>query len=136
MSRFRSPAITQAALALVLGDEFDLRESLALLGGSFAQPTTRPLGYAFLKQHWDTLVDRLTPQRAMMLPLSAVSFCDEAHRSDLESFFAERQQKLPGGPRLYAQALERLTLCVKRVAAERPSVASFLREQPAAQPKS
>ena len=46
----------------------------------------------------------------------------------METFFKERSPKLPGGPRILAQASERADLCRAYVAAQQPSVDAFLKK--------
>ena len=57
-----------------------------------------------------------------------VSFCDEPHQRDMEAFFKDRSPKLPGGPRMLAQATEEIELCRAYVAAQQPSVDAFLKK--------
>jgi hypothetical protein len=60
-------------------------------------------------------------------PHFAVPFCDEAHGKEMADYFHDRSPKLPGGPRLLAQALEEIELCRAYVGAQQPSVTAFLK---------
>jgi len=47
----------------------------------------------------------------------------------VEAFFRERAPRYPGGPRLLAQTLERITLCAAFKDRQQASLAAFLGRQ-------
>ncbi|MBX3157857.1 MAG: M1 family metallopeptidase [Deltaproteobacteria bacterium] len=126
MAGFRDPAIVKAALPLVLGDDFDPRESLALLWGALGHDETSELAYAFLKDNLDKLLARLPRDSGASFIGAGSSFCDAAHRADVEAFFKDRAPTWLGGPRGLAQTLERMDLCIVRTAARKAPAAAFL----------
>jgi alanyl aminopeptidase len=123
---FQDPAIVKAALPIVLSDEFDNRESLAIFGGVSQSAKTRDLGYDFVKQNWDALTAKLPTDMQSNAPFIAAGYCDIGHRQDVDSFFKERSTKFTGGPRILAQVLGGIDLCVAYKKAQEPSVAEFL----------
>jgi alanyl aminopeptidase len=128
IGEFKDPAIAKSALALVSGNEFDPRESMEIVWGFTGEKATRQLAWDFLKAHFDDLVKRMSAEQMAYSPYIGVSFCDEAHQRDMEAFFKDRSPKLPGGPRILAQASERGDLCRAYVAAQQSSVDSFLKK--------
>jgi len=54
------------------------------------------------------------------------SFCDADSRQQFASFFEERSKQFLGGPRTYAQMIEKIRLCEARVETQRADVAQFL----------
>lgn len=126
---FDDPALVRAALAKVLSDEFDLRESISIVGGVLGNWKTRELAYAFVKENYDTLAARMRSDEFQLVFHLPGTFCDAAHRADAASFFAERAARVDGGPRSLEQALERVDLCVARQARHLPSVIEFLKKQ-------
>ena len=128
MGEFKDPAIAKTALTIVAGNEFDPRESMDILWGLSGEAETRQLAWDFLKTHFDELVKRLSAEQMSYTPYIAISFCDEQHQREMETFFKDRSPKLPGGPRLLAQASERSDLCRAYVAAQQPSVEAFLKK--------
>lgn len=56
MGNFRDAALVERNLQLVLGDEFDFLESIRLLFGALAEPATRELAYAWVKENFDPLL--------------------------------------------------------------------------------
>jgi alanyl aminopeptidase len=133
LGAFRNPEIARAAMALVLTKEFDAREaSFALLAGSLEYPETRELPFQFVKQNIDKLLE-VVPREAgtdfaSFLPFSGATFCDASHRAEVEAFFADRVKSYNGGPRVLAQVLEGIDLCIAERKALGPELAAFLKQ--------
>jgi cytosol alanyl aminopeptidase len=125
---FPDPEIVKIAMPIVLTDEFDSRQSLAIIGGVEQSPNTRDLAYAFVKQNWDALTAKLPTDMQADAPSIAVGYCDRAHRQDVEAFFKDRSTKFTGGPRILAQVLEGIDLCIAYKQEQAPSVAEFLKQ--------
>ncbi len=128
LGQFHDPALLADALAIVLTDEFDARDSvrLFLYGGDFdTQDTT----FAFVEKNFDKLVERLPSEYRADVVDAAASFCDEAHRARAEAFFKDRMAKINGGPRRLEQALEAVSVCMAGKKAEEPSLTAFLKKR-------
>jgi alanyl aminopeptidase len=126
LGSFRDPAILKAALAIVLTDEFDNRESVGILFAARDFSETRDLDYDFVKQNWDALIAKLPTDYGAFLPFVADGYCNESHRADAEAFFTGRATKYAGGPRNLAQVLEGISLCSANKDANEPGVIEFL----------
>jgi hypothetical protein len=63
------------------------------------------------------------------LAFSFVALCDDARKPEIQASFAPKIEKLDGGPRVMAQALEAMSLCSAQRKAETPGVEAFLRRQ-------
>ena len=129
MGRFIEPAMVAQALALVLTDEFELREALGLLQGAFGEPRTRELGFAFIKEHFDEITNKLPEAYRPFMAFTFVSLCDDSRKPEIEAFFTPKIAKIEGGPRVMKQALELLSLCSAQRKAEAPGVEAFLKRQ-------
>jgi alanyl aminopeptidase len=127
LAAFREPALAQRALGLMLDERFDPREIDELPRVSAHWPTTRTVAWDYVKTHFDALTKRLSAETMSAYTALPAAFCDEAHRAEGQAFFAPRVASLPGGPRELEQSLEKASLCVKLVAVQGPSVASFLK---------
>ena len=125
---FENPAIIKVAMPIVLTDEFDNRESLAILVAVSQSAKTRDLAYDFVKQNWDALTTKLPTDMQAYAPQIAAGYCDAGHRQDVDSFFKDRSTKYTGGPRTLAQVLEGIDLCVAYKQAQQPSVVEFLQQ--------
>jgi alanyl aminopeptidase len=123
-----NPAIIKVAMPIGLTDEFDNRESLAILVAASQSAKTRDLAYDFVKQNWDALTAKLPTDSAAFAPYVAAGYCDTGHRGDVEAFFKDRSTKFTGGPRILAQVLEGIDLCVAYKQAQEPSVTEFLQQ--------
>jgi cytosol alanyl aminopeptidase len=125
---FQDPAIIKVAMPIMLTDEFDSRESLAIVLGVSQSAKTRDLAYNFVKQNWDALTAKLPTDMQSNAPYIAAGYCDIGHRQDVDSFFKGRSTQFTGGPRILAQVLEGIDLCVAYKKAQEPSVAEFLQQ--------
>jgi alanyl aminopeptidase len=124
---FQDPEIINTALPLALSGEFDVRESLNILFAPSERRQTRDLAYDFVKQNWDLMVAKLPTDTGAYAPYVAAGYCDAEHRKDAESFFAGRSTKFTGGPRILAQVLEGIDLCIAYKNAQQASVTEFLK---------
>jgi alanyl aminopeptidase len=127
LAAFREPALVRRAHALALGDDFDVREGSILLDAGLTAPATRRLAFETVKAAYDRLAARLPKMDVAYLVYSGVDPCDPALVPEVKSFFGARTPKLPGGERVYAQAIEELELCVEKKAAQGPGLTSFLK---------
>lgn len=123
---FQQPEIAKAAFSILLSDEFDVRQSIAILLVAHDSPKTRDLLYDFVKQNWDALMGRFPSDWGASMPSVANSFCDEQHRHDAADFFEGRSTKYKGGPRHLSQTLESIDLCVAYKKTQQPSLTQFL----------
>ena len=125
LSSFRDPAAARAAYALMLSDDFDIRESIAVL--DYASVDNEDVQWSFVKENYDRLVQRVPAEAQTSLVRVGDRFCDEEHRADYEAFFKERAARITGGARRAAQALETIQLCIARRKALDPSLSAFLK---------
>jgi alanyl aminopeptidase len=131
LGAFGNPEIAKQRLAILLTDEFDIREVL----GSFSRasgPETRRLPFEFVKQNLDALLKKLPREVgsdfAGYLPGVGSGFCTASDRADLEAFFQPKVDQYAGGQRILAQTLERIDLCIARRRALGASLAEFLKK--------
>ena len=129
MGDFEDPKIVAQAMQLVLTDEFELRESLGLLQGGFANRHTRTAAYAFVKEHFDAITDKLPSQYRPYMAYTVVALCDDAKKPEIDAFFTPKIEKMDGGARIMKQALEAMSLCAAQRKAQSPSVVAFLNKQ-------
>jgi alanyl aminopeptidase len=86
---------------------------------------TRERAWQWLREHFDAVFARVAPTRAGSAPWYAAGFCTEEKAVEVEAFFGERIESMPGGPRNLRGALEAIRLCAARVEAQRESAAAF-----------
>ena len=122
----RQPALAERARALSLDARLRVNEVTDPLGVQLSMPETRADAWAFMQAHFDEIFARVATTRAGYAPWYVSGFCSEAQAAEVESFFAERIEALPGGPRNLAGALEAIRLCAARAEAQRESANAFL----------
>ena len=123
---FPQPEISNAAFSTLLTDEFDVRQSIAILIAASDSPKTRDLAFDFVKHNWDALIAKFPADWGAFMPFVAGAFCDEQHRQDAASFFEGRSTKYKGGTRNLTQTLEGIDLCAAYKKAQQPSLTQFL----------
>jgi alanyl aminopeptidase len=129
MGSFIDPKIVEQAMAIILTDEFELREASGLLQGGFAERRTRLAAFNFVKQHFDEISNKLPEPYRPYMAFTFVALCDDTKKAEIEAFFKPKIEKLDGGPRVMAQALEQLSLCAAARKAQTPGVVAFLKRQ-------
>jgi hypothetical protein len=82
-----------------------------------------------MKTNFAALAARAPRDAPAFWPRWAGNLCSEAERADVEQFFRERAPRYAGGPRLLAQTLERIALCVTFKDRQQASLSAFLRRQ-------
>jgi aminopeptidase N len=124
---FIDPALTKRALDLVLGTEFDLRESKNILWNVLYTRETRELGWAFVTEHVDELLARSRSDEAGWFIGGLAGFsCDTAHRDRAAALFESRVAALDGARYALDQGLEQSAQCIAAQARLAPSAAKFL----------
>jgi cytosol alanyl aminopeptidase len=131
LGHFRDPQLAERSLKFAFDGTFDARMSMRLFFGPAGEPAVRKLPYEYLKRHYDTVVAKLPTgigtDYAAELPRLASAFgCSESDRREVEQFFATRMQKVQGGPRSLANALETIQLCAAGKPAAEQSLRIFL----------
>jgi alanyl aminopeptidase len=115
LASVRSPELSKAALALVFDPKLHVIEATSPLWGQLDQPEHREATWAWVKDHFDEIVSRISAHhgKAQLIDMGG-QFCDEAHAKDVEAFFKDRVAQIEGGPRVLAGTLESIRLCAKK----------------------
>jgi len=127
LGSFRDPAIARSALALILDPAHDYREAIQIAWGQPGTPQGSARTFEFIKANFDALVARAPRDAAAWYPRMMGGFCSSADRAEVENFFRDRASKYAGGPRILAQALERISLCAAFKQQQQASLSRFLR---------
>jgi alanyl aminopeptidase len=124
------PVLVRQQLPLVLDPSTDTREVMWMLFGPSQEPETREVVYAFVKENYDALAARMPEALVGNLARVGGAYCDAEHRKDVAAFFTERNARTASGPRVLAQVLERVDLCVALKEAQGASIDAFLSKGP------
>jgi aminopeptidase N len=132
MGSSSDPRIARETMQLALKPDFDLRESSTLIFGPTGVPETRSLPFEFVKANYDALVARVPAGSTFgfgeFLPFVGGAFCDEQSAEAVKAFFEPKVDRFPGTKRNLAQTLESIRICTAYTAAQRDSVAEFLKK--------
>jgi cytosol alanyl aminopeptidase len=123
---FRTPAILKRALALPLDPGLDARDAMPALWAATGYPETREQAFAFIKENFDVLAERLPREYPADFVWFGVAVCDETRRDEVLGFFKDRAPKYVGGARSLNLALEALRTCSLRRKTQTPYVEAFL----------
>jgi len=126
LGSFRDPALVEAALGLLLSDDFDIREATQIARTLSKEARSGDAAYEFMKRNFDALVKRSHRNAAARFPTWGAQLCDEGRRADMEAFFRERIGAFDGGPRILAQTVETINLCAAFKGAQQASLIDFL----------
>lgn len=129
LSQTNSRELVEQNLALVLTDGFEIREAMRLLWGAAGDFRTRATAFSFVEKNWEGLIARLPKDAGAGLVWVSGGACDEKERDAARAFFEGRSTKYLGGPRVFAQAMEGIDLCVAWRARHRASAATFFEKR-------
>jgi alanyl aminopeptidase len=121
----RDPALVARALDLALDPQLRKNERLVTLEPLLRSLDTRDLAWSWLETHFDRLAPLLPDRFGGRIPRS-LTLCDSQRIQTVRAFFAPRIDKLTGGPRNLAQAVERAEQCIQLVAAQRDSIQRYV----------
>ncbi|HJL14497.1 MAG TPA: M1 family metallopeptidase [Sandaracinaceae bacterium LLY-WYZ-13_1] len=117
--------LAQRALSLSLDARLRVNEVTDPLTTQLSMPETRGAAWDWMRDHFDEVFDRVATTRAGYAPWYVSGFCSTRRAEEVEAFFGERIEALPGGPRNLRGALEAIRLCAARVEAQRASAQAF-----------
>ncbi len=127
LGEFVDPDLASRSLALVLGHDLDLRESIGILHGVLGHRETRDLALAFLAAHLDELLARMRDDDAGgFLTALAGQFCDPERRAAVARLAVGRAEKIDGAAPRVARSLEQSDQCIAQVQRELPALRRVL----------
>jgi aminopeptidase N/puromycin-sensitive aminopeptidase len=89
---------------------------------------TREQTWAYIKSHWDTLHNLLTPELGGILVGSTSAFCSAEARDDVQSFFASH--KVPSADRALKHSVESINGCIELRKLQEPNLDQWIASQP------
>jgi aminopeptidase N len=127
LGSFYDPAIVDKALAIVLGTEFDLRDTRGILFGVLGHRETRDLGIAFVTAHLDELLARMRDDEAAgQLGALAGWFCDRDRRAKMAALVTPRAPRFGGAENAVTRELEQADQCIAYVERQLPALRRVL----------
>src|SRR6202023_460169 len=122
LAYFDDPPLVQRGLERALTDEIRGQDTGFYLRGFLVNRATNVRAWAFVKQHWATLLPKLSISGADAgLVASLTSFCDAGARDDIKSFFGAH--RLPSAARALDQTVELINNCIALLETQTPALA-------------
>jgi aminopeptidase N len=128
LADFRDPALLDRALEYSLTPKLRSQDASMFFSRFLRQEAARPRAWAFLKQHWNQLKDKVAIFGGDTGIAGALgSFCDAASRDDITAFFAAHP--LPAATRTLGQTVERINSCIAMREKQAPLVEQWLQQR-------
>jgi aminopeptidase N len=128
LTAFRDAALIARTLELVRSGAIQKQDSGSVLGNLIDDPYAQAQVWAYLKEHWDELKTRVTPQSlAWRFIPNLGSMCDATTADEVRVFFAVPERHIEGGDRALQQAVENIDLCAKMKASQSANASAWLR---------
>jgi alanyl aminopeptidase len=108
------PARAARAREVVLDERLAATEVRVVLREQMSSPVLRADAWAWLETRFDDFAARVPEWTLGRLAGYGGRFCDASGRGRVEALFGPRIERLPGGPRTLATALEEIALCTAR----------------------
>jgi alanyl aminopeptidase len=129
LAEVRDPARQRAALALLIDQRADIRETMDMLDAA-SLPANRLVAQQFFREHQDSILARL-PKDETTEPLAGyarvfTSTCKADQREAIAAYVLRTFGKLPGGELVVKQELEEMDQCIARRAVLEPELRAWL----------
>jgi aminopeptidase N len=124
---FRAAPLRERALAIVVGHEFDLRDSSGIIRRALFDRESREPTWSWLQQQFDGIVARMREDESMWLFASVPrAFCDDTHRQAVDAFLSARAKTHTGAPHVVEEALESVKTCAASWTRNKGAIDAFL----------
>jgi len=108
----RDPKRVRDALALMLDDRLDVRDTEYIYHPALGHPAQRAVVEAYARDNLDKILARVPVETAARHVKLFTSACDGARRDEIAALAQQRFASFPGGQRTVAQAVETLDQCI------------------------
>ena len=126
LATFPDPQLAAEGFALSLAPGTDSREADTMFLAALDEDTGSLAAWKFMTENYDAIISKMPRESTGFTPYFGSGFCDAGRRREVDDFFKNRVEKLPGGPRNLAHVLETIDLCIAARAAQEASVREFL----------
>ena len=107
----RDEGLAARARELSLDPRLRRNEVMSVLWSQMRHPATREAAWAWFREHFEQLAERVTFEAMGWSPWLASGLCRADAAEQVRAFFQPYLEKMPGAPRHLAGTLEALRLC-------------------------
>jgi aminopeptidase N len=127
LAQFSQANLAERTIALVDAGKVRQQEYPLLFGVLLANAHTQDAAWAYLKEHWSDLAEKVTSFGGRGAVSALGTFCSEEKRADVAQFF--QQHPAPGAQRTVNQSLERIDNCIEFKKLQQQNMDSWLQLQ-------
>jgi aminopeptidase N len=111
LAQFSQANLAERTLALVDAGKVRQQQYPLLFSVLLANTHTQDVAWAYLKEHWSDLAEKVTSFGGRGAVSTLGNFCSDERRTDVAQFF--QQHPAPGAQRTVNQSLERIDNCIE-----------------------
>jgi aminopeptidase N len=127
LAQFSQVNLAERTIALVDAGKVRQQVYPLLFGVLLGNTHTQDAAWAYLKDHWSDLAEKVTSFGGRGAVSALGNFCSEEKRADVAQFF--REHPAPGAQRTVNQSLERIDNCIEFKKLQQQNMDSWLRLQ-------
>jgi len=124
LTQFHSPVLAVRTLEYAVSGQVRNQDSWILLAIELSQRETRDLAWAWMQKNWDKVKAQFTTASGANVVSATGSFCTQARRDEVASFFATH--KVDAADRTLAKALDSIDACIKLRSDQEPKLHTWL----------
>jgi aminopeptidase N/puromycin-sensitive aminopeptidase len=128
LAEFQAPALVQRSLDYAVSDKVRNQDAASQFMIPLQMDETRDQTWRYIESHWDKVQAQLTTATGGYLVNSTGSFCSEASRENVKSFFAAHP--VPASDQALRHAIERIDGCIEMRNLQEPNLKHWLAAQP------
>src|SRR5205814_895557 len=125
LTYFSDPSLQKRTLDYAMSTEVRSQDLPRIIAGLLTRPSSSHDTWNFVKANWDALQRTGVFQGVPAIVESTTSFCDEATRNDVASFFETHERKALD--RHVRQSLETIDRCIQLRTQQKQNLTAFLR---------
>ncbi|HEY6349875.1 MAG TPA: M1 family metallopeptidase [Candidatus Angelobacter sp.] len=110
LSEFHGAQLVERVLQLAVSEESRNQDAPHLISEVLSNPANQVAAWQWIKSHWTEVEKKITMSSGGEIIHASSSFCDAAHRDDVQHFFTEH--KVSSAERGLKQATERINSCI------------------------
>ncbi len=128
LAEFEDPALIQRSLDYAASNKVRSQDALIQFAIGLQIDATREPTWKYVKSHWDTIKNLLTPELGGALVGSTGTFCSAEERDDVKAFFADH--RVPDAERSLQHAIESIDGCIELRKLQQPNLDKWIAAQP------
>jgi aminopeptidase N/puromycin-sensitive aminopeptidase len=128
LAQFTDPVLIQRALDYAASGKVRNQDTARQFGIALQLSETREQAWKYIQSHWDQVQAQVSPQMLTRVVGATGSFCSEANRDEVKSFFSTH--KVPAADISLKHAIEHIDGCIEFRTLQEPNLKQWLAAQP------